>query len=349
MTIQWARLRHIIDSHDRFLITSHVRPDGDAIGSELGMAAMLAQKGKQYMIVNASTLPPRYRFLDQANRIQHFGDEASPEQLATVEVVIILDTSAWAQLGSMADFVRTTKAKKVVIDHHVSEDDLGAELFKDTAAPACGAILAEAVGPLDCVMTRDVAEPLFVALATDTGWFRFSSTDGDTFRIAGRMADAGISVDRLYRTLFEESTLARVKLMGKALEALHTTAGGRVAYLAITLKDLEETGAVPQDSEDLVNYTLSLLGVEVGLMFIEQRSGAIKVSFRAKNGIDCTRLAARFGGGGHREAAGALLEGPLPAVQARVLSAVESVIAQQSPAPHSGDASRADSAVGPGT
>ena len=327
MAIEWARLRHIIDSSDRFLITSPVRPDGDAIGSEVGMAAMLAQKGKQYMIVNASMLPPRYRFLDPGNRIQHYGDEASREQLATVEVVIILDTSAWAQLGAMADFVRTTRAKKIVIDHHLGHDDMGAELFKDTDAAACGALLAEAVDHLDCVMTPEVAEPLFVALATDTGWFRFSSTDGNTLRIAARLVDAGISADRLYRTLFEETTLARLKLMGRALENLRTTSDGRVAYTSILLTDLRATGAVPQDSEDLVNYTLALLGVRVGLIFIEQSSGAIKVSFRSKDGLDCSGLAARFGGGGHREAAGAVVDGPLPQAEARVLQVVESVMA----------------------
>src|SRR2546427_367969 len=124
MAIAWARLRQIIEAHDRFLITSHIRPDGDSIGSALGMGALLAQKGKQYRIVNASPLPPRYKFLDPMGRIERYGDQVTAAQLGSVEVVIILDTSAWGQLGAMADFIRATSAKKIVIDHHVGHDDM---------------------------------------------------------------------------------------------------------------------------------------------------------------------------------------------------------------------------------
>ena len=327
MTIEWARLRQIIDTHDRFLITSHVRPDGDAIGSELGMAALLAQKGKQYTIVNASKFPPRYRFLDPDCRVRHFGDEVSAADLRSVEVVIILDTSAWIQLDSMADFVRATPAKKVIIDHDLGHDDMGAELFKDTTAAACGSLVADAVEHLGCEMTREVAEPLFVAMATDTGWFRFSSTDGKTLRIAAQLVDTGIPVDRLYRTIFEESTVARLKLVGRTLESIRVACDGRVAYSTIRLDDLSSTSAIPQDSEDLVNYTLSISGVEVGLMFVEQRSGSVKVSFRSRDDVDCSRIASQFGGGGHRAAAGATIEAPIAQVEARVLKAVEVALA----------------------
>jgi phosphoesterase RecJ-like protein len=326
MTIEWARLRQIIDAHDQFLITSHVRPDGDAIGSELGMAALLAQKGKQYIIVNASKFPRRYCFLDPERRVRHYGDEVKPAELESIEVVIILDTSAWAQLDSMADYVRTTPAKKVIIDHHIGHDDMGAELFKDTSAAACGSLVAEAVDHLGCEMTREVAQPLFVALATDTGWFRFSSTDGKTLRIAARLLDTGIPVDRLYRTIFEESTVARLKLIGRTLESLRVICNGRVAYSSVRLEDLQATGAIPQDSEDMVNYTLSISGVEVGLMFVEQRSGSVKVSFRARDSVDCSRIASQFGGGGHRAASGATIDAPLAQAQACVLKAVEATL-----------------------
>jgi len=326
MSIAWDRLRQIIEAHDRFLITSHIRPDGDSIGSELGMAAMLAQKGKQSEIVNASTVPPRYQFLDPNRRIRHFGPELDPAVLRSPEVVVILDTSAWQQLGAVAGFVRETPAKKLIIDHHIGHDDMGAELFKDTAAAACGAILAEAVDHLGCVLTPEIAEPLFVALATDTGWFRFSSTNGRTMRIAARLIDAGLRVDRLYRTVYEESTLCRLKLLGRTLDGLQVMCNGRVAYTAIRLADFEATGSIPQDSEDLVNYTLAMIGVEVGLIFIEQRSGAVKVSLRSRNGLDCTRVAAQFGGGGHREAAGLTIDAPMAEALVNVLRAVETAM-----------------------
>jgi phosphoesterase RecJ-like protein len=328
MAIDWSRLRNIIESHDRFLITSHVRPDGDSIGSELGMAELLAQKGKEYVIVNSSPLPPRYQFLDPSGRIRQLGKTVQHAELEGAEVVLIVDTSAWVQLGDMANFVRATAAKKVIIDHHISEDDMGAELFKDSSAAACGVLLAEAVGHVGCTMTRAVAEPLFVAIATDTGWFRFGSTNSRTLRIAATLLDTGIAVDKMYRTIFEESSLARLKLMGRILQSISLVAGGRAAYAVIRLEDLKETGAVPQDSEDLVNYTLSITGVELGLLFAEQASGEVKVSFRSRDDVDCTHLAAQFGGGGHRQAAGATVSGSLSDAVARVLQAVERELQQ---------------------
>ena len=327
MGIDWARLRQIIDAHDRFLITTHVRPDGDAIGSELGLAALLDQKGKQSIIVNASKLPPRYRFLDPLGKLRHIADIGAAE-LDAAQVVVILDTSAWGQLDSMSDFVRATKARKVVIDHHVGHDEMGAELFKDSTAAACGLLVAEAVEPLGGALTREVAEPLFVALATDTGWFRFGSTDGRTLRVAARLTDAGISVDRLYRQLYEENSPARVRLIGHTLESISVVCGGRVAYSTIRQADLRSTGALASDSEDLVNYSLSISGVEVGLMFVEQDAGAVKVSFRSRGGVDCTQLAAPFGGGGHRAAAGATIHAPLDLAHIRVLKAVEAALSQ---------------------
>jgi phosphoesterase RecJ-like protein len=322
MAVDWSRLRQIVETHDRFLITSHVRPDGDAIGSELGMARLLTQKGKQSVIANCSSLPPRYRFLDPDRRIRRYGEEISAAELAAIEVVIILDTSAWGQLGRMADFVRATSAKKIIVDHHISEDDMGAELFKDTSAAACGLLVAEAVEHLGCEMTRDVAEPLFVAIATDTGWFRFGSTDGRTLRVAARLIEAGIGVDRLYRTIFEESSMARLKLLGKLLDSLEVVAEGRVAHGAIRLDDLKATGAAPADSEDMVNYTLSITGIEVGLLFVELASGGVKVSFRSRDAFDCTEVAGQFGGGGHRQAAGATIDAPLADAQSKVIPAV---------------------------
>ena len=329
MPIDWARLRQIIETHDRFLITSHVRPDGDAIGSELGMAELLAQKGKQSLIANCSSLPQRYRFLDPAGRVRRYGETVNPAELAAIEVVMIVDTSAWAQLGRMGDFIRETAAKKIIIDHHIGHDDMGAELFKDTSAAACGLIVAESVDHLGCELTRELAEPLFITMATDTGWFRFSSTDGRTLRVAARLIDTGIRVDRLYRTIFEESSLARLKLIGRTLESVRVTHNGRVAYSSIRLQDLEATGAMPQDSEDLVNYTLSITGVQVGLLFVELASGGIKVSFRSRDDFDCTQVATPFGGGGHRQAAGATIHLPINQAEEQVLKAVASALAER--------------------
>src|ERR1700729_283589 len=151
MTIDWMPLADLIETHDRFLVTTHVRPDGDALGSEVGMAGLLRQKGKDVRVVNSSPTPPRYDFLDpDLNLFEHFGHRVQPAELADREVVVILDLSSWNQLGDMAGFIRQFNGPRVVIDHHVSEDDLGATVFKDSAAEATGMLIMNELSPLGC-------------------------------------------------------------------------------------------------------------------------------------------------------------------------------------------------------
>jgi phosphoesterase RecJ-like protein len=323
MTIDWTPLADLIETHDRFLVTTHVRPDGDALGSEVGMTGLLRQKGKDVRVVNVSLTPPRYDFLDPKGTLfEHFGTHVRPENLADREVLVILDLSAWSQLGDMAEFVRGFRGPKVVIDHHVSEDDLGAVFFKDTRAEATGSLVAQASRALGLEITPEMATGLLTALAMDTGWFRHSSTRPETLRLAADLVDAGAPVDRIYRLLFERNTLGRLRMMGEALAGLKTELDGRIAYAVVTRENFERTGAIPPDTEDLVDYTVSLRGVEVGLLFIEMKKGGIKMSLRSRSDFDCAALAARFGGGGHRPAAGATLPDPLSESLPHVLEAV---------------------------
>ena len=327
MTIDWTPLADLIETHDRFLVTTHVRPDGDALGSEVGMAGLLRQKGKDVRVVNSSPTPPRYDFLDpDLNIFEHFGHRVQPTELADREVAVILDLSSWNQLGDMAGFIRQFPGPRVVIDHHVSEDDLGAVVFKDSSAEATGILVMKAIAALGCSYTPEVASGLVTAIAMDTGWFRHSNTRAGTLRAVAELIDAGARVDDIYRKLFDRNTFGRLKLMGETLVGLKTGLGGRIAYATITLDDLHRTGAIPPDSEDLVDYTVSMRGVEVGMLFIEQARGGVKVSFRARNGLDCSRLAAQFGGGGHREAAGATVPGAMSEIVERVLEAVRTVL-----------------------
>jgi phosphoesterase RecJ-like protein len=333
MTIDWAPLADLIEMHDRFLVTTHVRPDGDGLGSEVGMAGLLRQKGKDARVVNASPTPPRYNFLDPDRTLfEHFGSTVGPADLIDREVAIILDLSAWNQLGDMAEFIRAFPGPRVVIDHHVSQDDLGATFFKDATAEATGILVMRAISALGGTITPELAIGLLTAIAMDTGWFRHSNTVAGTLRAAADLIDAGARPDHLYRNLFEKNSIARLKLMGETLKNMRTELDGKIAYSTISRQDLLASGAHPQDSEDLVDFTVSLRGVDVGMLFIEQARGGAKVSFRARNGLDCSRLAARFGGGGHREAAGATLSGPLVETVERVLQAVrEAVLATSQP------------------
>ena len=218
MIIDWTPLADLIETHDRFLVTTHVRPDGDALGSEVGMAGLLRQKGKDVRVVNASPTPPRYDFLDpDGTFFQHFDRTVQPEALEDREVAVILDLSAWNQLGDMEGFIREFPGKRVVIDHHVSQDDLGAVFLKDTAAEATGILVMQAVRALGATLTPEVSTGLLTAIAMDTGWFRHSNTRAGTMRAAADLIDAGASADEIYRLLFERNTLGRLKLMGETL------------------------------------------------------------------------------------------------------------------------------------
>ncbi len=327
MPIDWTPLADLIETHDRFLVTTHVRPDGDALGSEVGMAGLLRQKGKDVRVVNSSPTPPRYDFLDPDGTLfEQFRQTVPPEALADREVAVILDLSAWNQLGEMEGVIRDFRGPRVVVDHHVSQDDLGATFLKDTTAEATGTLVLQAVRALGATLTPEVAMGLLTAIAMDTGWFRHSNTRADTLRAAAELIDAGAAADRIHRQLFERNTLGRLKLIGEALVNLRTDLRGRVAYTAVTLEDLRRAGAIPPDTEDLVDYTVSLRDVDIGLLFIEQARGGVKVSFRTRADVDCARLASQFGGGGHRAAAGATIMGPMPEIIERVLDAVREAL-----------------------
>ncbi len=327
MTLDWSPLSRLIAAHDRFLVTSHVRPDGDALGSSLGVAAILEHFGKDARVVNVSQVPPRYDFLDpDGSTIGHFGTTIMPEALADREALIILDLSSWGQLGDMADFVRSFPGPRLVIDHHVSQDDLGAIVLKDTSAESCGTLVLQAARALGATITKPMATALLTAIAMDTGWFRHPSTRPATFRDAAELVEAGAEVDAIYRLLFERNTLGRLKMMGETLANLKTDLDGRIAYAVVTLEDFERTGAIPPDTEDLVDFTVSLRDVEVGLLFIEQKRGGTKFSIRSRAGFDCQKLAGQFGGGGHKAASGATLPDPLSDHLPRVLAAVRACL-----------------------
>ncbi len=327
MSIDWSPLSDLIATRDRFLVTTHVRPDGDALGSEVGMVGLLRQKGKDVRVVNASRTPPRYDFLDPTGTLfEHYGTKATPENLKDREVVIILDLSAWSQLGDVAEFVRGFEGPRIVVDHHVSQDDLGATYLKDTTAEATGTLVVRALHALGGTITPEMATGLLTAIAMDTGWFRHPNTRPSTLTTAAELIGAGAKIEEIYRLLFERSTLGRLKMLGESLASLQTDLDGRIAYATVTRDDFERTGAIPQDTEDLVDYTVSVDGVEVGLLFIEQARGGIKLSARSRKGLDCARLLAQFGGGGHKAAAGAMLPDPLSEQVPRVLRAVRDAL-----------------------
>jgi len=322
MTIDWPEFKRIINSHERFLLTSHIRPDCDALGSELGMAGVLEALGKDVRIVNGQHNPPNLAFIDPSCRIEAVGHDVTPEELDDREVMMILDTSAWAQLGPMGDVVRRKRPYTIILDHHVSGDDLGAISFKNTSAEATGRLVAEAAEELGVALTPEIATPLFAALATDTGWFRFPSADEVTYRCGAELIEAGADPAAIYNALYERQTVGRVRLRGVILARIAMELDGRLAYTYVRNEDFETTGALPSDTEDAVNTLLEIEGVQAAFIMVEQTAGGFKLSFRSRCGLDASKVAESFSGGGHRAAAGGFIHGTLEETQPQVLAGV---------------------------
>ena len=332
MRLDWASLLDILRRSERVVLTSHVRPDCDALGSELGLAGILEAIGTHVRIVNAQATPANLKWIDPEGRLESLAEGVKPADLADRDLAIVLDTSAWAQLGAMGEVLKGMRDRVIVVDHHVSEDDICDRWFKDTSAEATARIVSEIGLRLRVPLTERIATPLYAGLSTDTGGFRFPSVSGESFRIAARLVDAGANPSAIYRELFEQDSLARLHLVGRTLAGAVTTRDGKVITSQVLQRDIKEVHAVPADTEDLINLTLAVKGTELAAILIEQPDGRIKTSFRSRGPVDCNALAARFGGGGHRAAAGAILPGPFADAKAKVDAAVDEAWVASRPA-----------------
>lgn len=320
--IDWTRFTEVISENESFCLTSHIRPDCDALGSELGMAGVLEALGKKVTIINGQATPPNLAFIDPTNRIKALHEDIQPDEI-NVDALMILDTSAWAQLGPMGEVIKQNPAKKLILDHHVSEDKIDAEPFKNTTAEATGRLVIEAADALGVKLTPEISKPLFAAIATDTGWYRFPSAGSHTYQFAARLIDAGASPSEIYGELYEQETVGRVRLRGTVLARTCVELDGQLVHTYITREDFEKTGALPTDTEDLINLTLEISGTRFAVIFVEQTTGGFKLSFRSRCELTASHVAEQFGGGGHKAAAGAFLaEGSLEENQEKVLSYV---------------------------
>lgn len=321
MSVNWKRFTDQISHYHSFVLVSHIRPDCDALGSELGMAYILRQIGKEVRIINAHRVPPSLQFLDPAGTIEVLGDDVQAEEISP-DCIMILDTSAWGQLGDMGDVIRTASCDKMVLDHHVGEDNLGATMYKDYQAEATGTLVVQAADAMGVPITRQMASPVFAAIATDTGWFRFSSVSADTYRTIARLIDAGVVPAEVYGDLYERDTLGRLKLRGLILSRTQCEVNGALVHTYVEKEDFEAVGALPSDTEDSINLTLGVQNTQAAVIFVGQVRGGFKLSFRSRCELDCNQIARQFGGGGHKAAAGAFQEGTLADVQSRVLPVV---------------------------
>jgi phosphoesterase RecJ-like protein len=326
MPIEWAPLVEFLRTRERPLLMTHVRPDADGLGSQLALHDALLRLGKHSRVAIASKLPPRYEFLDPKREVIEDFRPATAANFADRDCVLVMDTGTFNQLGDFGDFLKANPIPRAVLDHHRTQDDLGGNRYVDIESESCGRLSYELIRQLGVEPSPAAANHLFMAVATDTGWFRHPNANPATFSLASELVRLGAKPTELYEKLYEAAPLARLKLTGVAIDRLKLRLGGRVAYTEILLADYAATGAVPGDTEDLINFPRSVEGVEVALVFIEQPGNGTKVSFRSKE-LDVSKLAERFGGGGHKLASGARTDKPLAVTREEVLQSVEAAMA----------------------
>jgi phosphoesterase RecJ-like protein len=317
---QFALVARRLSRAGQLLAVTHARGDGDAIGSAaaLTMAARAAGKGARAALPD--TMNPRYAFVCGSVQPAQ-GPEAFEPLADRADVIVVLDTGSWSQLDALADGIRRRRDKVVVVDHHVTGDDVASLRWIDPSAAACGVMVAQLLDELGWPVDLDTALAMAVALATDTGWLRFSNTDGRALRRMAAWLDMGLKTDELYRRLFLNDRPQRLALVARALDSLELHAGEILAVMTLTQDDFAATGAMAEETENIVNEAMRIASVEAALLFIEQSDGQVRVNLRSRGRLDVAALAGGFGGGGHPRAAGARLRGPVAQVKAQVVGA----------------------------
>jgi bifunctional oligoribonuclease and PAP phosphatase NrnA len=301
----FEQFRQIIQHGNRFVLTTHVNPDPDAIGSELAMARFLTSLGKIVAVLNHSATPAYCTFLDPKSIIEQFDPPHHANMVLNADVIIVLDANQPERLQSLKPYLLSSKAVKVCIDHHPDKTPFADLYIVDESTAATGEILYEIFHFLDeNSLTADIASPLYAAIMTDTGSFRFPKTDPALHRIVANLIERGADPVETYRRIYEQGTANRLQLLGGVLSTLQLAHGGKVATMFVTREMFQRTSTSEEDVESFINYTLSIGGVQIGLLFTELPDG-VKVSFRSRGEIEVNKLAQEFGGNGHKNAAGA--------------------------------------------
>lgn len=324
----WSEFKALISQYSSFVICSHVRPDADALGAELGMQYLLQKLGKTARIVNASGIPANLSFIADGNEILQLNVDVQKQQFEIPDAFLTVDTSSWQQLGGMADVIRSSNRPHFCVDHHLVSDDLGPHVFRNTSAAAAGEMVFQIFEACQIQPDSVTAGYLYAAIATDTGWFRFPSTSQETMRIAGRLIEYGAVPHEVYRLVHEQHSLERLRLSGRVLQGMNSDYDGRLNWLVVSAADLEATGTSPADTEGLVNRCLTVASAEVAFIAVELPTTQIKCSFRCRPPHNVASLAATFSGGGHQLASGCTLSGPLETALERILNATGRMLSE---------------------
>jgi phosphoesterase RecJ-like protein len=330
----WNAIGDAFREARRFLITTHVNPDGDGLGAELGLWAYLKSRGKDVRIVNPDPLPPRYAFLEELGHYESYTPAEHEAVIADRDIVVVLDISKWERLDGLGERLSRSDARTVCIDHHPFEANGMADLYAvDLKAAATGQLVYEMIRAWNHEVDPVMATGFYVSILTDTGSFRFSNSDARAHRVAAELISLGLDPNDLYEKVYGNSSLARIRLLGEALSTLRVELEGNVILLVLSREMMDRHGALASDTEGFVDIARTVQGSEgVGLL-MERADGKIKTSLRSKGRISVNRIATRFGGGGHELASGATLEGPLDEAIGSLLAAFADEIARHGTRP----------------
>jgi len=323
----------LIDKSKQVLITTHIRPDGDACGCMVAISESLTALGKNIKMLLLSELPAWYEFL-----FERKPEVISEKTKVDSDLIVIVDTNTYGQLPGLDKYLKQlASAKRVeagsdksvlVIDHHVTSGDLGDVRLVDSSAAAAALIVFDLLKYAGWPITKKIAEALFVAVATDTGWFRFDNTDSRAVRVCAELIEAGVSPSQMYRDLYQNFSPQRFKLMVAMLNTLELHLDGRFVMQHLTQADFKKVGAKHSDTENLIDECRRISSVEAAALFVELKDGRIKCSLRSRGAVDVCKIAAKFGGGGHKLAAGTHLPGPLQNAKKLIFDAVAEQLEQ---------------------
>jgi phosphoesterase RecJ-like protein len=322
---KFAEIGRALREHQRLAILSHVRPDGDALGSQLALALSLKQLGKELRVWNEEGMLEKYSFLPRSEIVTK-----PPAAKEDVDLAIALDTAIKNRLGTAGEAVGAAKLW-INIDHHPSNPGYGDLVYIDADSPATGQIIFELIKDQDLPFDREIAENLYVAISTDTGSFQYPNTTARTFEIAAELVRAGVDVGRVSQLTYENYPRRRIELLRELLGTLRFESSGRVASFSLSMNTAQKLGVLPEDNEGLIDHIRAIHGVIVAVFFEELADGKVRVSMRSKDdAIDVCAVAQKFGGGGHTLAAGARVRGTLAEVEQKVLEAICDVVGRDS-------------------
>ena len=327
MTVStFDEIGRVLREHQRFAILGHVRPDGDALGSQLALALSLQQLGKNVRVWNEDGMLEKYSFLPRSELLTK-----PPSTAADVDVAIALDTAIQNRLGTALTAIRSAKIW-INIDHHLSNPGYGDLVIVDPNAPATGEIIFNLIKSQGLPFNHDIAENLYAAISTDTGSFQYPKTSARTFEIAAELVrSGGLDVGRISQQLYENYPRRRLELLRELLRTTRFEFGDRAASFSLTSKTAADLAVLPEDNEGLIDYLRAIRGVIVAVFFEELADGKVRVSMRSKDeAVDVCAICQKFGGGGHTLAAGARVRGSLAEVEEKVLEEIRDVLKRKS-------------------